>query len=68
MAATIVGIFCLLWAAAATYIAVAKPAKIWQLGKIQGFATLLGNTGATILFLVLAAGMGVLGVYLTFLV
>ena len=66
MGLKIVGVFCMAWAAATTFIAVARPARIWQMGKIKGFVTLLGATGATILFLVLAAAMAALGIWLTF--
>ena len=38
-----------------------------EMGKIQGFAKLLGDTVATILFLLLAAGMAGVGAWLTFL-
>lgn len=67
MGLIIVGIFCMLWAVAVLYIAIAKPEKAWKMGKIQGFVQMLGDKGATILFLVLAVGMAVLGVWLTFL-
>jgi hypothetical protein len=67
MGLVILGVFCMLWAVATSYIALAKPEKMWKMGKIQGFVQMLGETGATILFLVLAAGMAVLGVWLTFL-
>lgn len=58
----ILGIFLIVWGAATALIAFLKPKPIWQMGKIQGFVKLLGETGTVILFLVMtviAEGFGV---------
>ena len=67
MGLVIVGIFCMLWAVASTIIAIARPKGLWESGKIAGFVKMLGNTGTTVMILVISAGMGFLGVWLTFL-
>jgi len=51
---TLGGIFFLLWGLATAYIALKRPPKIWQIGKIQGFVQLIGETATSILFLVMA--------------
>ncbi len=67
MGVLIVGIFCMAWAVITAIVAFAKPRGLWESGKLAGFVKMLGNTGTTIMLLVLAAGVGFLGVWLTFL-
>ena len=56
--------FLILWGLATLLIALLKPQSIWGLGKIQGFVQLLGDTGAAILFSLLALIALVAGVLL----
>lgn len=59
----ILGLFLILWGAAVICIALIKPAKIWKLGKIQGFVKLMGDKGVAIFFLIIgiiALGGGIL--------
>jgi hypothetical protein len=51
---TALAIFFILWGLGTAYVALKRPAKIWQLGKIQGFVQLIGDSATTILFLVMA--------------
>lgn len=62
MAALIVGIFLIVWGAAAALIGLLRPARIWQLGKLQGFVKLLGETGAMILVTALGIVAIVVGI------
>lgn len=48
----------------AIYIALKRPAKIWGIGKIQGFVKKLGERGTSIWFTVFGLAMIVLGVWL----
>lgn len=67
MGLLILGIFLLVYAVVVVYIALAKPERIWKMGKIQGFTSILGDTGAMIFFLVVAAIAAGFGVWLTFI-
>ncbi len=51
---TIVGIILIAYGSLTAYIALAKPPKIWKIGKIQGFVQILGETG-TVIFLMIVA-------------
>jgi len=51
----LLGIVLILYAVLVVYIAVKKPAKIWEMGKIQGFIKVLGDKGTVIFFYVWAA-------------
>ena len=56
------GIFLLVYAVAVFWITIAKPAKIWNIGKIQGFIKILGDTGTRIFFAIwglAALGFGI---------
>ena len=56
---TIFGIFLVVWGFATGLVAIFKPKKLWEMGKIQGFVQLLGDTGAMIFFLI--AGLVAIG-------
>jgi hypothetical protein len=59
------GIFLILYAVAVFLIAFMKPAKIWNMGKIQGFVKILGDLGTVIFFSIFGlASLGV-GLWLT---
>ena len=56
------GIFLLVYAIVVFWITLAKPAKIWNMGKIQGFIKILGDVGTRIFFAVwgfAALGIGI---------
>ncbi len=59
----IVGYFLVLYGLACLAIALAKPAAIWKLGKIQGFIQLLGDKGTVILFLVIGVAQPLLAAF-----
>lgn len=53
------GIFLVLYGIAVYLIAALRPEKIWQMGKIQGFVKILGETGTRIfLFIFGGASLG----------
>lgn len=54
------GIFLVLWGIMTAGISIAKAGKIWNMGKIQAFVKILGETGAQIFFIIL--GLAVLGI------
>lgn len=61
MVTTIIGILAIAWGATTLFVAFAKPQAIWRLGKIQGFVSLLSESGTMIFFAVLglaAIGLG----------
>ena len=58
----ILAIILILWGVIATLIAIIKPKKLWEIGKIQGFVKLMGDTATTIMILVLGVGAIVAGV------
>lgn len=60
------GIACLVWSAATLFVAIAKPRSVWQLGKLQGFVKILGETGATLFVGGAGLAAGVLGAFLLF--
>ena len=60
---TALAIFFILWGLATSYVAIKRPPKIWQLGNIQGFVQLIGETPTTILFLMIAL-VAIVGGYL----
>ncbi|MBN1952984.1 MAG: hypothetical protein JW801_17400 [Bacteroidales bacterium] len=56
------GIILIIYAVAVFLIAGMKPAKIWNMPKIQGFVKILGNLGTVIFFVVwgiIALGFGI---------
>lgn len=64
MTLTILGLLAILWGAATLYVGLARPASIWQIGKIQGFVGLLSERGTTIFFAVIGLAAVALGVWL----
>jgi len=54
------GIGLILYAILVFWITSAKPEKLWNSGKIQGFVKFLGETGTTIFFIIF--GLAALGV------
>lgn len=64
MGLIILGIFLIIWGLLAVAIALFKPKKIWAMGKIQGFVTLLGNKGTVILFITIGAAAIAVGIVL----
>ncbi len=60
----IIGLLLVLWGACRFRVAGAKPKNIWSTGKIQGFARLLGENGAAILFVVIGAAAAAGGILL----
>ncbi len=63
---TILAVFLILWGSATLLVALLKPPRLWQMGKIQGFVQVLSETGAVILFVVVAVAAIVGGVLLLF--
>ena len=62
---TILAIFLILWGAATLLVGILRPKALWELGKIQGFVTILTARGTTIFFtviglLALAGGVALL--------
>jgi hypothetical protein len=51
------------YAVAVIVIALAKPAPIWNLAKIQGFVKMMGEKGTTIFFIVWAIAVAVGGYF-----
>ena len=62
--ADIGGIALLLYAVAVFWITLAKPPAIWQIGKIQGFVRILGETGTRVFFAIWGVAAAVIGVIL----
>jgi hypothetical protein len=62
----LLGLLALIYAAAVFYIAVKKPAKIWEIKKIQGFVKALGEKGTVIFFFIWGALFAGLGIWLFF--
>ena len=60
----ILGIVCLVYFALCLIIAGLKPPMIWNIGKIQGFVSLLGEKGAVALIVGWGLVVGAGGVYL----
>lgn len=57
------GIFLIVYAFLVFWITFKKPSKIWGMGKIQGFVSILGELGTQIFFIVFglaALGFGIL--------
>jgi hypothetical protein len=58
------GIGLILYAILVFWVTLAKPEKIWNMGKIQAFVKILGEAGTKIFFIVIAlASLGV-GIWL----
>lgn len=61
---TALGIILVVYGLFVFWITYAKPDKIWNMGKIQGFVKALGETGTTIFFYVWGAAAIVVGIVL----
>lgn len=51
----LLGLLLVLYAALVVFLALKKPASIWEMGKIKLFRKALGEKGTTIMFFVFAA-------------
>ena len=61
----ILAIFLLVYGVFVVFLALTKqPAKIWSMGKIQGFVKMMGETGTRIFFMVWGIAALVIGVWL----
>lgn len=61
----LLGIFLVLYGVFCAFLGITKkPQGIWNMGKIQGFVKVLGETGAVIFFLVLGAAAFGVGIWL----
>jgi hypothetical protein len=59
------GIFLIVYSILVFWITIKKPAKIWSMGKIKGFTSILGDVGTQIFFAIFGlAALGV-GIWLT---
>ena len=54
MGMLILGIFMILYGVFVIFLSITKkPAAIWNMGKVQGFVKILGETGTKIFFIIL---------------
>lgn len=60
----LLGIVLVLYAVMCIYIAIRKPAKLWDMAKIRGFRRVLTDKGTVIFFIVWGLLFGALGVWL----
>ncbi|MAT43624.1 MAG: hypothetical protein CL609_14900 [Anaerolineaceae bacterium] len=60
----LLGLLALVYAGLVVFIALKKPVKIWNMGKIQLFIKLLGEKGTEIFFYVFAVVFLGLGIWL----
>ncbi len=60
----LLGILCLLYSGVVLLIAIKKPPKIWQMGKIQMFVKVLGEQGTVYFFYGFAVLFDILGLWL----
>lgn len=58
----LLGLLAFVYAGLVVWIAMKKPGKIWNMGKIQGFVKVLGEKGTVIFFYVWGAAFVVLGI------
>jgi len=64
MGMVILGIVMVLYMVFVVILAITrKPTAIWNMGKIQGFIKILGETGARIFFIIFALLVGGFGIY-----
>ena len=61
---TVIGIALIAYGLFAAYIALVRPPKIWQIGKIQGFVQILGEAGTVVFFMIIAVATFVGGIFL----
>lgn len=64
MITTILGILAVLWGAATVFVGLARPSALWKNAKIQGFVSLLSETGTTIFFVIIGLAAVGLGIWL----
>ncbi|MCK5821997.1 MAG: hypothetical protein KAH17_08920 [Bacteroidales bacterium] len=57
------GIGLIVYALLVFWITIAKPGKIWNMGKIQGFVSILGDLGTRIFFAVWGVAALGFGIY-----
>lgn len=62
----VLAVFLILWGLSSLIIGLLRPAAVWNLGKIQGFVKLLGNTGTTVLLALVGAAALAGGIILLF--
>lgn len=60
----ILGIVLIVYFLFIIYISFAKPTKIWNTGKIQGFVKSFGETGTVVFFIIWGLIVGGIGVWL----
>lgn len=60
----LLGILAILYAVMVIVIATKKPAKIWNMKKIEGFKKVLGEKGTVIFFYIWGVGFAALGIWL----
>ncbi|MDZ7820865.1 MAG: hypothetical protein U5N26_03070 [Candidatus Marinimicrobia bacterium] len=58
------GIFLVLYGIVVFWVTLAKPEKIWNMGKIQAFVKILGKTGTEIFFVIFGAAALGIGIWL----
>lgn len=58
----LLGLLAFAYAGMVVWIALKKPAKLWDMAKIRGFRKVLGEQGTVIFFYIWAAVFAVLGV------
>lgn len=60
----LLGLLLIIYAVFVVFIAVKKPAKIWEMAKIRMFIKIMGEKGTVIFFIVFAIIVGAAGVWL----
>lgn len=60
----LLGLLALAYAGMVVWIALKKPAKLWDMAKIRGFRKVLGDKGTVIFFYVWAVLFVALGIWL----
>ncbi len=58
----VLAILLIVYSAVVFWILVYRPAKVWKMGKIQGFIKILGEWGTRVLFILVALISLVLGI------
>lgn len=60
----LLGLLALIYGIFVIYVAIKKPAKIWSMGKIQGFIKVLGEKGTVVFFIIWGIAFAALGIWL----
>lgn len=60
----LLALLCFAYSGLVVWIAIKKPEKLWNMGKIQVFRKILGDRGTEIFFYILAAVFVGLGIWL----